>query len=40
MAGAGVSTGWDVAAGKEYRPKEFVNRDAMAAFMYRLIHKF
>ena len=37
MATAGVSTGWTEADGsRTYRPLQSVNRDAMAAFMYRL----
>jgi hypothetical protein len=37
MAANGISTGWTEADGsKTYRPLEPVNRDAMAAFMYRL----
>lgn len=34
LADKGVSTGW--AADRTYRPLQSVNRDAMAAFMYRL----
>lgn len=37
MASAGISTGWVEANGtRTYRPLRPVNRDAMAAFMYRL----
>ncbi len=36
LADQGISTGWEVAGGAEYRPVTPVNRDAMAAFMYRL----
>lgn len=37
MFNAGISTGWQEANGKvTYRPFASVNRDAMAAFMYRL----
>ncbi|MET4060725.1 serine protease [Arthrobacter sp. UYP6] len=37
MAAAGISTGWTEANGsRTYRPLDSVNRDAMAAFMYRL----
>ena len=36
LASKGISTGWDVPGGKEFRPVSPVNRDAMAAFMYRL----
>lgn len=37
LANRGVSTGWTEADGtKTYRPLQPVNRDAMAAFMYRL----
>ncbi|MCD4853750.1 S-layer homology domain-containing protein [Arthrobacter sp. AK01] len=36
LAGAGISTGWTEANGaKTYRPLQPVNRDAMAAFMFR-----
>jgi peptidoglycan/xylan/chitin deacetylase (PgdA/CDA1 family) len=36
LAAQGVSTGWDEAnSTKTYRPLQPVNRDAMAAFMYR-----
>lgn len=36
MYWAGLSTGWDTPRGPEYRPLSPVNRDAMAAFLYRL----
>ncbi len=36
LASAGVSTGWDVTAGKEFRPYTNVARCDMAAFLYRL----
>ncbi|MSR99624.1 S8 family serine peptidase [Arthrobacter sp. BL-252-APC-1A] len=37
MASRGISTGWKEANGtRTYRPLQPVNRDAMAAFMYRL----
>ncbi|MCC3302096.1 S8 family serine peptidase [Arthrobacter sp. zg-Y895] len=37
MGGEGISTGWPEADGtRTYRPYQPVNRDAMAAFMYRL----
>ncbi|GAB2713655.1 S-layer homology domain-containing protein [Arthrobacter bambusae] len=40
LASKGVSTGWTEADGtKTYRPLQAVNRDAMAAFMYRLAGK-
>ncbi|WP_353618824.1 carboxypeptidase regulatory-like domain-containing protein [Arthrobacter sp. StoSoilB22] len=40
MASAGISTGWTEADGsKTFRPLSPVNRDAMAAFMYRLAGK-
>ncbi|MFJ4268366.1 carboxypeptidase regulatory-like domain-containing protein [Paenarthrobacter nicotinovorans] len=40
LADKGVSTGWTEADGsKTYRPLQAVNRDAMAAFMYRLAGK-
>ncbi|GMA33396.1 ExeM/NucH family extracellular endonuclease [Litorihabitans aurantiacus] len=31
----GISTGWATPAGAEFRPLEPINRDAMAAFIYR-----
>lgn len=35
-----ISTGWDVGNGKrEYRPTSAINRDAMAAFLYRFENK-
>lgn len=36
MGTSGISTGWRTSAGREYRPLQPVNRDAMAAFLYRL----
>lgn len=36
LAATGISTGWDGASGREFRPGEPVKRDAMAAFLYRL----
>jgi|GEM_PF-3104790 len=40
LADKGVSTGWTESDGsKTYRPLQAVNRDAMAAFMYRLAGK-
>ena len=35
FADQGISTGWDVGSGFEYRPFNTVTRDAMAAFLYR-----
>ena len=35
LAAKGITTGWVVAGGREFRPLNSVNRDAMAAFMYR-----
>ncbi len=35
LAASGISTGWAVSGGAEFRPSESVNRDAMAAFMHR-----
>ncbi|GMA31638.1 S8 family serine peptidase [Litorihabitans aurantiacus] len=32
---AKITTGWDTPAGKEYRPLANINRDAIAAFVYR-----
>ncbi|WP_256212570.1 S8 family serine peptidase [Arthrobacter sp. yr096] len=41
LAGAGISTGWTEANGsKTYRPLQPVNRDAMAAFMFRYNQKY
>ena len=39
MRQEGISTGWDTARGKEFRPYEPINRDAMAAFLYRFAGK-
>jgi YVTN family beta-propeller protein len=40
LAGQGISTGWTESDGsKTYRPVQSVNRDAMAAFLYRFAHK-
>ncbi|WP_159450101.1 S-layer homology domain-containing protein [Demequina sp. NBRC 110056] len=36
LAETGVSTGWTVPGGKEFRPSESITRDAMAAFLYRM----
>jgi hypothetical protein len=36
LAKEGISTGWDERGSRTYRPVQPVNRDAMAAFMYRL----
>ncbi|MCR2823994.1 S-layer homology domain-containing protein [Microbacterium sp. zg.Y909] len=35
LAEQGITTGWDTAAGREYRPWNLITRDAMAAFLYR-----
>lgn len=35
LADSGISTGWSVASGKEFRPSNRITRDAMAAFLYR-----
>lgn len=35
MKSSGISTGWKVSKGYEYRPGSATNRDAMAAFLYR-----
>lgn len=35
MSQQGISTGWSVNGSKEFRPKDAITRDAMAAFMYR-----
>jgi hypothetical protein len=38
LASMKISSGWDEGNGKaSYRPLNSVNRDAMAAFMYRLV---
>ncbi len=36
LADAGISKGWDVTGGKEFRPYETVARCDMAAFLYRM----
>ncbi|MDQ0209547.1 carboxypeptidase regulatory-like domain-containing protein [Arthrobacter bambusae] len=36
MSEKGISTGWTVGGARYYRPLQSINRDAMAAFMYRL----
>jgi hypothetical protein len=41
LASEGISTGWDEGNGtKSFRPVQAVNRDAMAAFMYRFNMKY
>mgnify|MGYP002759863299 CR=1 FL=1 len=30
-----ISTGWPTSRGREFRPQEYVKRDAMATFLYR-----
>ncbi len=40
LAANGISTGWKVGGGAEYRPVDPVNRDAMAAFMHRAVDTF
>jgi len=35
LADTGITTGWSVSGGKEFRSKNFTHRDAMAAFLYR-----
>ncbi|MFP5359728.1 MAG: LGFP repeat-containing protein [Actinomycetes bacterium] len=35
MASEGISLGWEGTLGAEYRPRQKVSRDAMAAFLYR-----
>ena len=35
LASTGVTTGWPIPAGREYRPFASITRDAMAAFLYR-----
>ena len=39
LAQEGISTGWKVTGGKEFRPNAEVKRGDMAAFMYRLAQK-
>lgn len=39
LAGTGVSGGWAVSGGKEFRPYNPITRDAMAAFLYRYSHR-
>ncbi|WP_431778323.1 S-layer homology domain-containing protein [Microbacterium aurantiacum] len=36
LAAAGISIGWEVPGGAEYRPSAAVTRDVMAAFLHRL----
>jgi|GEM_PF-2186840 len=36
LAEAGISTGWSVSGGKEFRADESITREAMAAFLYRM----
>jgi len=35
LASTGVTTGWPVPSGRDYRPFASITRDAMAAFLYR-----
>ena len=35
LAAQGITSGWKTDAGVEFRPGNYINRDAMAAFMYR-----
>ncbi|WP_232549251.1 glycoside hydrolase family 68 protein [Propioniciclava soli] len=35
LAAQGITTGWETDAGREFRPTTAINRDAMAAFLYR-----
>ena len=35
LANEGISRGWNTPRGQEFRPYEDINRDAMAAFLYR-----
>ena len=37
LATTGISTGWGVGDQREYRPLQPINRDAMAAFLYRFV---
>ncbi|WP_017200131.1 S-layer homology domain-containing protein [Arthrobacter sp. M2012083] len=39
LASKGISTGWEANGNRTYKPLSPVNRDAMAAFMYRLSGK-
>lgn len=36
LASEKITTGWDVSGGKEFRPGAQIDRDAMAAFLYRM----
>lgn len=38
-ASQGITTGWSVNGGKAFRPLNNINRDAMAAFVYRMASK-
>ncbi|MBB1503112.1 HNH endonuclease [Propioniciclava sp. MC1683] len=38
LATTGISTGWGVGDQREYRPLQPINRDAMAAFLYRFVN--
>ena len=40
LAAQGISTGWSESGGKSFKPLQPVNRDAMAAFMFRYNAKF
>jgi len=35
LAEMGISTGWTTSAGQQFRPLDFIKRDAMAAFLFR-----
>ena len=39
LAANGISTGWVVGSTREFRPVQPINRDAMAAFLYRFAGK-
>ncbi|MER2137543.1 MAG: S-layer homology domain-containing protein, partial [Arthrobacter sp.] len=40
LASTGISTGWQESSGRVFRPVTAINRDAMAAFMYRYDTRF
>ena len=35
LADSGITTGWSTPAGQQFRPLDFIKRDAMAAFLFR-----
>ncbi|MBS1906825.1 MAG: CotH kinase family protein [Actinobacteria bacterium] len=40
LADTGISKGWQVSGGYAFKPKDAIQRDAMAAFLYRYLAKF